>query len=204
VSELDVLDPVPGTITFSNGLQANVLDLKTRQFFRMLKILTRNPNLSSVLSQGGSALFDGTSDAAVFATRLVTMLLFSIPEAENETVEFLASMLEPVGLVVRPNLDKTDKARNDEKWVELRTALFNPELEDLIDIISSIVERESEDLLALGKKIGAMFKLARKTGQLNPETPTTTGPTSPAQNSSEVSPEPTTPSQLPTDGPTNE
>ena len=39
--------------------------------------------------------------------------------------------------------------------------LDNPELEDLVDLIEAIVRREAKDIMALGKRLAAMLKLAK-------------------------------------------
>jgi hypothetical protein len=85
------------------------------------------------------------------------MVLFSIPEAENETVDFIRSMAKPKDLSGDPKKDLPRvKALQDE--------LFNPSLEDTLTIVQSIIERESEDLRSLGKRLGRMLKVAEKMG----------------------------------------
>jgi len=41
MSELSALDSTPGSVTLSTGTEVDILDLKAKQFFKLLKIITR-------------------------------------------------------------------------------------------------------------------------------------------------------------------
>jgi len=191
-NELDVLAPIPEKLTLSTGTEVQLLDLKAQQFFKLLKILTHGPALQAL---GNSNVLSGTADEIV--GKLMGFLIVSIPDAFDETVQFLHSMVQPVGLV--PEVDKASQQHNLNLKASVAAELANPELEDVVDLVHAIIKRESADLAALGKKVASLFSLAKKTGQLNPNTPQT----SPAQSTSEASAEPTTSSVAPTDGPTS-
>ena len=166
-TELDALDGSPGQLTLSTGLVIEIEDLKARQFFKFLRIITRGamPNVKDM------SLFklDGDIDVRDFAGRLMSLVLLSIPEAENEAIEFVQAMCKPTGLIDRPaaRLSKQDKERNNEMWTRFIVDLDNPELEDLVSIVEAIVKREAADIQALGKRLGGMFKMAEKTGLLD-------------------------------------
>jgi hypothetical protein len=96
------------------------------------------------------------------------MTLLSIPDAEDETVEFIRAMVYPDGLIERKGLNKQDVERNKELWAALDEELENPDLDDLVTIIEAVVRREADDIQALGKRLAAMVSLAAKTGQLSP------------------------------------
>lgn len=198
MSELDALDPVPETVKLSTGAVVVVESLRTRQFFKFLRIITRG----ALPAMQDLSVFkmDNDEDSRAFAGRLVSLLLLSVPEAEDEAIEFIQSMCKPYGLIERRGvrLNKQDTERNTELWAKVITDLDNPELDDLITIIETIVKREAADIQALGKRLRAMFALAEKTGQLSKPQPT-----SPAPNSSAGSVEPTISSPTSTDGPTN-
>jgi hypothetical protein len=190
MSELDALDPVPDTITLSDGTEVKLLDLKARQFFKLLRIISHGPAMAALANS--SNLLQGDPEAIVM--RLVGFLLVSIPDAYDETLAFLQDMVQPSGLKEMPsNPDKSTKLNinqaNNEKWAVLSKALDNPEIEDVIDLVDAIIKRESQDLAALGKKVASLFKVAEKTGQLAPST----SQTSQAQNTSEDSAELLTP-----------
>ncbi len=197
MSELDALDPVPETVTLSTGAVVVIESLRTRQFFKFLRIITRGalPSLQDL------SIFkmDGEEDSRAFAGRLISLMLLSVPEAEDEAIEFIQSMCKPYGLIERRGvrLNKQDTERNTELWAKVITDLDNPELDDLITIIEAIVKREAADIQALGKRLRAMFALAEKTGQLKQQ------PGSPTPDSSADSPAPSTWSATSTDGPTN-
>ncbi len=144
-----------------SGTEVKLQELKTRQFFKLLKILTRGAG--DLLS---SLRLNADDDADVFVKQLIAIVVLSVPEAEEETLEFLISMIQPVGIVSGTNLSKETLANN----AELRSALFeefsNPELEDVIFLIENIVRREAKDIQSLGKRLAGMLNLAEKTGQL--------------------------------------
>lgn len=162
-NELDRLDPVPEIVTLKSGIEVRVLDLRTRQLFKLLRIITHGAG--QALMQSG---LDFGDDAGVFMQKLVTLVVFSIPDAEQEAIEFLQSMLEPVGLCDKPPRDLTDKERqhNLDLWTELNQETWNPDPEDTLDLIENFVRREAKDIQALGKRVRRFLDLASKTGQL--------------------------------------
>ncbi len=196
--ELDALDPVPEQVKLASGTVVALEDLKARQFFKLLRILTRGA--MPVLQDLSIFKIDGDTSVEEFTTRLMTLLLLAVPEAENETIEFVTAMVKPVGLIEGRKLNKQDTERNNELWYKVVSELDNPELDDLVTIIEAIVRREAADIQALGKRLSAMFKLAQKTGQL----PAFLSPQMvPAPISSEDSPGSSTSSPTNTDGTTD-
>lgn len=153
--ELDRLDPIPDHVTLLNGAVLDVLPMKSRQFFKLLRIITRG---------GANALgrmpLSTNVDTDVFMQQLLALVIFAIPEAENETIEFIYSMVQPRGY---ESFSDDDKIVANAKLAE---ELNNPELEDLFTIVEAIVKRESEDLQALGKRLRGLLTVAEKTGQL--------------------------------------
>lgn len=165
MSEFDALDPAVEKLTLSSGTEVEFEALKTRQFFRMLRILTHGAGHVIFSSDN---FFSGESEEWV--GKLLGALFYSIPESIDETIDFIQSMVKPVGLLdPMRKLDKAQKAHNEALWIALFEELANPELEDLIDIVEVIFKREADDLQALGKKLQKMFKVAAKTGQLTPQ-----------------------------------
>ena len=96
-------------------------------------------------------------DPEAFVQTFLGMVLFSLPEAENETIDFIQSMVTPKNLTGNPDKDVILLG-------SLREELENPELEDTVTIVQVIVEREAEDLRALGKRLGQMLQTAEKIG----------------------------------------
>lgn len=152
--EVDRLDPQPVEMKLMSGLEFDLEPLKLRQFLRLLRIVTRGA--SDVLDQAQLDFEDPQS----FVQTFLGMILFSIPEAEEETVDFIKSMVAPKNMTGNPDKDLILVR-------DLSRELDNPELEDTITIIQCIVERESEDLRALGKRLGQMFQTAQKLGATN-------------------------------------
>lgn len=193
--ELDRLDPVPETLVLSTGTEVRILRLGTRQLFRLLRIITHGagPNLM----QAG---IDFRDDPEVFAGKFMALVLFSIPDAEEEAIAFLQSICEPVGLSGKKPREMSDKERAAElsMWTELGDDLVNPPPEDTLDIVETVVRREAPELAALGKRLRGFLQLAQKAGQLRPGSPDT-----PAPESQVPSPGPSTSSPASTDGATS-
>lgn len=193
MSEFDAIDPVPENLTLSSGTVIEFEQLKTRQFFRMLRILTHG---AGHVIFGSDNFFGG--DPEEWVSKLLGALFYSIPESIDETIDFIHSMVKPTGLIdPLRKLDKTQKAHNEALWVGLFEELANPELEDLLDIVQTVFKREAKDLQALGKKLQSLFKVAEKTGQLKQNG----SPPSQAQSTSEDSAEPVTSSDTNTNVP---
>lgn len=194
--EISALDPAPEQVKLQSGMLVDLEALKARQFFKLLRILTHGtlPNMRDL------SLFQA-DDPEAFAKRLLSLLVLSIPDAEDETVEFIRSLCKPVGLVDIRWANKQDQERNNQLWATFDSQLDNPELEDVVTILDAVFRREAEDMLALGKRLQAMFAIARKTGQLKPSG-NQTSHRSTDRNSSGGSPGSTTSSPASTTGTT--
>lgn len=161
-SELDRIDPQPVLCEFTTGFTVEVVRMRTRQFFRLLRILTHGAG--PAMMQAG---LNFNAEGSEFVTQLLTLVVMSIPDAEQEAVQFLASMCKPAGLVERDGaaLNKQETEANAELWKRHGEELHNPDLEDTIDLIELIVRQEAPELQALGKKLQKTFTLFRRTGQ---------------------------------------
>lgn len=147
------LTPDPGApVDLANGTKVRIRPLKLREFLAMLKIVTRGAAMAM-----GSVRLD-TNDEE-FAQSLISLFLFAIPEAEDEAVDFIRLMVEPVGPFAEGERETAEQA--------LFEYLENPELEDLVTVVEGVVAREGKDLRSLGKRIGKMLEVARKTGQVS-------------------------------------
>lgn len=143
-------------LTLSSGFVVRVERLKTRGMFKLLKIVTRGamPMLSS-----GSLDFD---DAEAFVQQLLAVVVMAIPEAEQEAIEFIQSMVVPTEF--DENAKTADqKQKNKELFDRLVTELDDPEIDDTISIIERIVANEAADIQALGKRLGSILKTQIKT-----------------------------------------
>ena len=149
--EADRLDPQPTPMVLESGTEFDIAPLKLRQFLRLLRIVTRG---AADVLDSANLNFEDPQD---FLQTFIGMVLFSIPEAEDETVDFIQSMVVPKGLTGNPAKDRI--AVND-----LLAELDNPSLEDTVTIVQRIIERESEDLRALGKRLAGMLTVAEKMG----------------------------------------
>jgi hypothetical protein len=178
-NEIDQLDPIPETIVFRSGMKVQLESLKGRQFLKLLRIMTHGA-LPGLRDSGIFQLDFDNLDVDEFIGRLLSVVVMAIPDAEDETFEFLRSMCYPVGLIERRGLNKQDVERNTLLWEALDQELENPELDDIVTIIEAVVKREAADIQALGKRLASMLRLAMKTGQIpeSPSQPTSTSPSS--------------------------
>ncbi len=190
MAELDALDPIPAEVTLESGLTIELERLKSRQFFKLLRIVTSSGAIPQ-LANSGIFSMNPDVDASEFTAQFVTVVLMCVPEAEDQTIEFIRSMAHPTGLRLGRRLNKQDDEHNMALWAEFEAELDNPELGDLITIIEAIVKREAADIQALGKRLASMFKLAQKTGQIPQQTeqePPSPNPSESTEASSEDSP----------------
>ena len=139
-------------VTLADGTRVRVKPLRLREFLAMLKIVTRG----AAMAMGSVRLDTNDED---FAQSLISLFLFAIPEAEDEAVDFIRLMVEPVGPFAEGEREAAD--------AKIFEYLNNPELEDLVTVVEAVVQREGKDLRALGKRLGKMLEVARKTGQVS-------------------------------------
>jgi hypothetical protein len=194
-SELDRLDPQPVAHTLTTGLEVEIVRLRTRQFFRLLRVLTHGAG-PAVMRAG----LDFKAGGEQFAQQLLTLILMSIPDAEQEAVGFLQSMCKPAGLDDKPESQLSKKAKEDNtaRWAQFNTDLFNPELEDTLDLMEIIIRQEAPELQALGKKLQRMIQMFQATGQ--DKEPAEPEASQQDLASQESSPPPSTSSAASTDG----
>jgi hypothetical protein len=197
--ELDRIDPIPEYLTLKGGIEVHLLPLRTRQLFKLLRIITHGAG-QQLLTSG----IDFNDDAQVFIQKLLGLVLFSIPDAEQEAIDFLQAMVEPGDLCEKQvrDMTKAEREGNIASWTTLNMELYNPDPSDTIDIIEVIVQRESGDLQALGKRLRQFLELAAKTGQLKAEPSSNGAGSRPQQevNLPESSPESSTSSPRSTGG----
>lgn len=139
-----------GPVELSDGTSVVVNRLKTRETMKLLKILTRGA--SYALQQLAM-----DTDKDDFAESLLLSMAFAIPEASDETIEFVRVMVRPADLIERPK-SKAEKEINAELEAHLDDLLDNPEIEDLMDIVTRVIQVESPHIEALGKRLGLLLK----------------------------------------------
>lgn len=153
--EVDILLPVSDRVTLSNGVEVDILPLKARQFFALLRILTRGA--SGILPRLAQI-----SNPDELVAQLTALVLFAVPEAPDATFEFLTSVID-IPTIPGPRGRTPVWSPEGEEVVEL---MANPEMEDVMSIIEVVVRANQDDLASLGKRMMAMIALARKTGQI--------------------------------------
>ena len=150
-TEIEAINPELATFEFEDGFEVKVSRLKTIQLLKLLRILTRGAG--SVLEDFGGSLLSG--DEEEIGGKLIGLLIFAIPEAEDETMEFLRSMVEPTQKV--PGNGRAVKEQNLLLEAQVDEVLINPPLGDTIGLISRIIENEKSEMARLGKQLGSIL-----------------------------------------------
>lgn len=155
-SEVDTLVSEPKRLTLTNGAVVEVSRIKIRQLFKLLKVLSSGDTLG-VISLYGDVSNEEFSKTLVFA------MLTAIPEAEEESIDFIRSLVAPV--VPHPEgsrLTSAQIADNAEAMAKFSQAMENPDLDDFVDILIPVVQTEAPHIKALAKKLGALLEAQQK------------------------------------------
>jgi hypothetical protein len=156
-SEVEILDPeVPKVIPLSDGTRVEIQRIKMRQVLRFLKLLTA----------GGVDL--PSQDDPDFGNKLLGSLIEAIPNAEDEAVAFVGSLVLPADLHEGRRLSKEQKEENLELLDALDDLMFNPELEDLLSILEIVIKVETPYLRSLGKRVAALLPQAQAEAEKKP------------------------------------
>lgn len=153
-TDIDAIAAEPTPLVLANGQEVKIERLRTRALMSLLKILTRGASEALATIRFG----DDVSQEE-FTGQLIGAVVLAIPEAEDETIEFINRMVSPSGVRTGGRLSKADIERNVEMEQELRRTLDDPELDDLVKIISEIVKTEAPHIIALGKTLGALIRV---------------------------------------------
>lgn len=154
--DIDTIASEPTPLTLESGFEIKIERLKTRALMALLKILTRGA--SEVLA---TLSFSSETSQEDFTGQLIGATILAIPEAEDETVEFIQRMVSPAG-IKEGRLSKADVQRNAELEAQLRAELDDPELVDLVTIVSEIITAEAPHIRALGNQLGVLLKAFQK------------------------------------------
>lgn len=147
--DVEALTAVPDTVELQSGTVVRVNRIRTRETFSLLKILSvgLGPALLDIL--GGD---DDDDSEEAFTGKMLGAVVAAIPDAEDETMEFILRIVSPIDLIEKPRT-KEQRNVNDTLYVELYEELENPELEDTISILENVIRREAPHFRALGKRL---------------------------------------------------
>lgn len=162
-NELERMVPsLQGPIQLSDGTYVHIRPLKLKELFAAFKIITRG----SAMSMGAASFSILQDNSDQFAETLIALLINAVPEADQEFAEFLRVVVDPVAPDEKKGWKDRDERLNAE--IHLDEILEDPEIEDAIDIVSTLITREAQDIQRLGKKIA---NAARMFGKVAPKTP---------------------------------
>lgn len=165
-NDVDAVLAEPQQVMLSSGLPINVLRIRTRATMSLLKILTRGAGEALATIRIG-----GDVSQEEFTGQLLGAVVLSIPEAEDETIEFINRVVEPANLRTGSRLTAGDREWNEDQEALLAAELDDPDLDDLVTIISEIVKTEAPHIMALGKRLAALFPTALKVEEQKKDQP---------------------------------
>lgn len=152
-TDIDTIAAEDTPLTLESGFEVKVERLRTRATMSLLKILTRGAG--AILSE---IKVGADMDPVEFAGQLAGAVVLSIPEAEDETIEFINRMVSPAKLKEGKRLTEADLIHNAKLDEQLREELDDPSLEDLETILYEIITNEAPHILALGKRLAVLLK----------------------------------------------
>lgn len=151
-NDVEALAPSSDTLTLESGLVVRVERLRTRGMFKLLKVVTRG---------GGPILMQIDLDfenTEAFVQQFLAVVMMAVPEAEQEAVEFIQSMVTPADYDENAKT-KAAHQKNQELIDRLVAELDDPAIGDTLEIIMKIVQNEASDIAALGKRLAATLKI---------------------------------------------
>lgn len=151
-NDVESIAPSSDTLTLESGLVVRVEHLRTRGMFKLLKIVTRG---------GGPILMQmplDFSDMENFVRQFLAIVLMAVPEAEDEAIEFIRAMVTPAEYDENATT-KAAQQKNAELMERFVKETDDPEISDTFEIITKIIENESADLAALGKRLAATLQV---------------------------------------------
>lgn len=131
--------------------RARVKRLKSREILGLVQLLTRG------LGDGIRNLDLSTDDPEALKGDLAAIAIIALPNVIDDTFVFLRSIVEPV---------------NPDENRKLQEAMFNPEIDVLLDMVEIILVQEVDDLYALVGKVGGLMARSEKlfAGRKQPKT----------------------------------
>lgn len=162
--EFDRILPAEGEpLELSDGTKVFVRPLKMNGLFAAFRIITRG----AAMSMGALSFSLVGESQEQFAQTLIALLINAFPEATFEFAEFLRVMVDPVPPA--NGWDEVNGPRQKDAENHLDALLQDdPEIDDALDIITTIIYREAADIQRLGKKIQGAAKMF---GKVSPKTP---------------------------------
>lgn len=150
--DVDALSPISDLVTLESGFEVRVERLKTRGMFKLLKIVTRG---------GGPLIMQMPLDFGnqeVFVQQFLAVVFMAVPEAEDEAIEFIRSMVVPAEYDPKAKT-KAAQEKNKQLFERLAEEFDDPEISDTFTIIEAVITNEASDISALGKRLAATLKV---------------------------------------------
>jgi hypothetical protein len=167
-SEIDRINPDPSLVTMpKSGMDLRLQRMGTRQLMRLLRILTHTSGGALVQEVFQFAYAEKPKDEAEreqaakdFGQRMIALVLLSIPDAENEFMDFIGSMYQPDGFIDKraDQLTEIQRKNNDALNQAYNAAIFNPDPEDTYVLIEAVIRREAKDIYGLGNRLALLFR----------------------------------------------
>ncbi len=155
-ADLSAILADPSRIVLSNGAPYIVERLRTRGLLRLMKVFTAGA--ADVL---GQVKFSLDMDPEEFAGIFIGSVLFSLPEQEDEAIDFIKKSVRPVKFISNPATPQEREA-NANEMAKMLSLLDDPEAEDTFTILEALITIEAPNILSLGKRLSALLAVQRK------------------------------------------
>ncbi len=129
------------TVIHLSGLPVLVEELKLRHLFDLLELVEKTSMPVNLSPDQG---------IEVFSASLVAALTFSVADDEAGLLNLLRDILRPQQLIKYPKTS-TDRSYNEHLWTALYEELEDPEVSDLIDMVTVVVNQSAETIISLGQ-----------------------------------------------------
>lgn len=141
----------------TDGTMVVARHLKLREFLSMIKIVTRGASMAM-----GSIPLNVNDEN--FQQSLIMLFIFAIPEAPDEASDFVRQIVDPAP----PEGGWESPEKQVQASLHLDELMLNPDPEDLISVIETVIRKEGPDIRRLGKRLtDAMALMQRTTAKTN-------------------------------------
>lgn len=154
--DVDALTSEPRELTLANGLEVKVERVRVRQLLKLLNIFANGASAFVIESMNEYGV-----ESEEFKTSLLAALASAVPEAEDQTIAFISSLVVPKEYTHRPKSAAAKKV-NARAMEELDAYMDNPEIEDLIEIFTVVIEVETPHIAQLVKNLSALVEAQAK------------------------------------------
>lgn len=134
-AEVDEILQRPTGVVVIDGVECDILRLKTRETFVLLRVLTLGGTSADMIA----SIFEKDKPLERMAQELMASLIVTLPNAETDVLHLIRHMTG------------RREGTSDADWYKVQQSLTNPEIETTMEVIQQVVWQEAGELARLGK-----------------------------------------------------